>query len=903
MARQITSLYSLNRGTVSKLALGRLDVKRAAVAAEIQSGFIPRALGPMMLRPGRKYLGATLGNQATRFLKFVFATTDTALLEMTPGQMRIWIADTLLTRPAVTTTIANGTFDTNLASWTSLDEAGTASTWAAPGYMQLVGNGTARAIREQQVTVAGANIGVEHGVRVVVARGPVSIRIGSTSGDDDYLRETVLGTGTHSLSIVPTGNFFVRFFSLQIPLVWVDSCTIEAAGVVTVPTPWQAADLSHLRIDQSADVLFVACTGYQQRRIERRGNHPAGRSWSVATYAPTDGPFRVQNISPTTIAASATTGNITLTASAAMFKQTHVGALFSVTSVGQLVTVNASAANVWSNAVRISGFDYQRTLTITVTGTFTATVKFQRSFDNLTWATVATPNLSAPGNAIYNDGWTNQIAYYRVGIDVGDYTSGTAVCTMSAAQGSIRGVARITDYTSQTQVGAEVLVQLGGTTASATWQEGQWSDLRGWPTSGKLHEGRLWWFGQNGVWGSISDAFDSFDDTVVGNSGPINRTIGSGPVDTINWGLSLKGLMIGAQGAEFSVRASSLDEPLTPTNFNVKSSSTQGSGNVDAVKIDQSGAFVNRSGVKVFDISFDVRNYDYQATDLMELCPEIAKAGIVRMDVQRMPDTRLHCVLADGTAAIGLTNKAEDVLAWITVPMAGFLEDVVTLPALNGDLDDQVYYVVRYTISGSTVRYLEKWAQEIDCRGDKAYCYLADSYVAYSGAATAAITGLGHLEGQSVVVWADGQDVGTNDSARPWTQRYTVAGGQITLSTEASNVVVGLGYTAQFKSVKLGAITQEGSPLNQQKKVGHLGILAAYLHPKGLQFGPDFSTLDDMPEMEAGTRVGTATRADYDENLIEFPGTWSTDARVCIQAQAPRPATVIAITPDLTAHS
>jgi hypothetical protein len=38
-----------------------------------------------------------------------------------------------------------------------------------------------------------------------------------------------------------------------------------------------------------------------------------------------------------------------------------------------------------------------------------------------------------------------------------------------------------------------VLTDLGGTDASADWQEGLWSDLNGWPTSVRLHEGRLWW--------------------------------------------------------------------------------------------------------------------------------------------------------------------------------------------------------------------------------------------------------------------------------------------------------------------------------------------------------------------------------------------------------------------------
>src|SRR5437763_940858 len=139
MSRQIQSLYSLNRGVVDKQALARLDVKRIAVAAEMQTNWLVKALGPMILRPGRKYLGSTLANAASRFLKFIFATTDTALLELTASAMRVWINDALLTRPAVTTVINNPTFATGpLTNWTSLDEAGATSSYVAPN-LQLVG--------------------------------------------------------------------------------------------------------------------------------------------------------------------------------------------------------------------------------------------------------------------------------------------------------------------------------------------------------------------------------------------------------------------------------------------------------------------------------------------------------------------------------------------------------------------------------------------------------------------------------------------------------------------------------------------------------------------------------------------------------------------------------------------
>jgi hypothetical protein len=902
MPRALTSIYSLNRGVVDRRGLARQDVKRLAMAAQVQTNWIPKVLGPMTMRPGLEYFGATLANEAARLLRFVFATDDTAFVELTDGAMRVWIDDVLLSRPAVTTVIVNGTWPANLGSWTDMDDAGAASTWIAAdathtARMQLLGNGTARAMREQHVVCLTPD--VEHGIRVVISRGPVMLRIGSTSGDDDLLSETVLYTGTHSLSIVPAGDFYIRFSATQATVAWVGSCTIEAAGVVSITSPWSGTQLDSLRYDQSADVLFCACKGVQQRRIERRGARPGARGWSMALYQAPDGPFMLQNTTPTTLTPSAITGNITVASSVPLFKSTHVGSLFSVTSVGQQTQVASSSANSFSSAIRVTGLAAQRGFGIIITGIFVGTVVLQQSFDNAVWSDVPGETWTGPVSTSYNDGLDNQIVFYRIGIEAA-YTSGTATSTLSFTAGSIRGIVRITDFTNSQLVGAEVLTSLGGTSASAIWEEGKWSDLRGWPTAVGIHEGRMWWAGQNGVQGSISDAFDSFDETFLGDAGPIDRTVGAGPVDTINWVMSLKGLLLGAQGAEYSVRSSSLDEPLTPTNFNLKASSTQGSGNTPAVKVDQSGYFVDRTGCKVFEMAFDIRSYDYSAVDMMSLAPEIGQPGIVRVDVQRKPDTRVHAVRSDGKVVVCVLNRQEEVTALVLVETDGYIEDVCVLPARAGELDDQVKYVVRRIIGGATVRYLERWAQETDCRGGQLN-RLADAHVSYSGIPTRTIAAA-HLEGQEVVVWGDGVDVGTDDSVTPWAQRYTVSGGVVTLPAAVSNAVVGLAYEAPFQSAKLGA---QGGPstLNQQKKLGHIGLVLADTHRRGLRFGPDFNTLDDMPLIEDGDFVTQEVAADYDENPIEFPGSWTTDMRVCLLGAAPRPATVMAVTIDEVQNS
>ena len=838
---------------------------------------------------------------SARLIPFIFSTTDTALIEVTTSVLRVWIDDEILTRPSVSATVANGDFTSNLTSWTDNDEAGATSSWNASGYMQLVGDGTAFAIRDQQVTVA--NVGVEHALRVVIARGPVLMRVGSSSGADDYVTEATLETGTHSLSFSPSGDFYIRFKSRLSREVYVDSCNVESAGAVELPSPWTAdSDLELIRTEQSGDTVFVGCGVYQQRKIERRGTRPQARSWSIAVWRSEDGPFQIENTTPTTITPSAISGNITLTASTPIFRSTHNGALFAVTSAGQVVTTTASASAAVTSGIRITGISPERSFTVEISGNNTAsTVDLQRSYDNSTWVNVGgiyTWTADVTGNV--DDGLNNQIIYYRLKLTT-RVAPDSVTMTLRTAGGSVRGVARVTQYTSETLVSAEVLSDMGGTTASRFWQEGAWSEKNGWPTAVRLHEGRLWWSGKNGVWGSISDAYTSHDETTVGDSGPISRTIGSGPVDTINWLMSLKGLVIGAQGAEYTARASSLEELLTPTNFNLKVSSTRGSGSVEAIRVDQGGYFVDRSGLRLFELSFDLRSYEYAATELTKLHPEIGSPGIVRIAVQRLPDTRVHCVRSDGTVAVCVIDRAEEVMAWQEIETNGDVEDVVVLPSIDGSQDDRVYYIVKRTIESLEFRFLEKFAQEVECRGGTLNKQ-ADSFVSYTGPATA-IVSAPHLAGEEVVVWADGADLGTDDSVTPWVQRYTLdASGNVTLPVFVTNYVVGLAYEATFKSAKLGAIGAV-SPLNRQKRVTGIGVILHDMHPRGLRYGPSSTTIDDMPLIEDGTTIGTATQADYDQNMIEFPGEWTTDARLVLVAQAPRPITVSAVSFDMLRFS
>lgn len=882
-------LIAFNRGMISPLALARVDVKRVALSASIQSNWMPRVMGSMMLRPGFGKITSTLSNAKAVGIPFVFNNSDTAILEMTDSFMRPLVNEAPITRVSVATAVTNGTFSGNINSWTSADGAGSTSIYVAGDYMGLTGTGFTSASRKQTLSVAGGDLNKEHALRIVVTRSNIMLRVGSSDGDDSYINQTELRPGTYSLAFTPTTNVYIQVSNNNDYQSLLKSVTIEAAGDVTLPTPWLLADLPNIRWDNSADVIFVACDGYQQRRIERR----SVRSWGIAIYAPIDGPFNLENTTTTSLTSSAISGDITLSSSSPLFRSTHVGALFEIVSTGQNVSAAISGAGQWSDPIRVVGVGSSRTFSFAIAGTWAGTVNLQSSVGTVgAWADVQDTSYTSNVSTTYNDGLDNQIIYYRIGIKT-LYTSGTANVSLAFAAGSISGVVRITAFTNNQSVSASVVTHLGGTVASTSWSEGAWSDYRGWPTATAIFEGRLWWAGRDNIWGSISNAYDSFDAGFEGDAGPISQGIGSGPVDIINWILPLLRLLLGGQAAEHSVRSSSLDEPLTPTNFAIKQPSSQGSINVPAVKMDLTGFFVNRTGTRLFDLTIEnaIYSYDYGSADKTLFCPEIITGTIVRLGIQRIPETRVHCVLSDGTVAVLIYDTLEQVQAWVKVVTSGTVEDVIVMPN-PGMTEDKVYYWVKRTINGSTVRYLEKWALENECQGGTLNKQM-DAFGTYSGVATTTIsTGMANT---TLVAWADGLSVGGLDANQDPITYLTNGSGVLTLPVSVTNCVYGLPYTADFESTKLSTNDpREGSGLTQKGRVDHMSLVMYNTHYQGVKYGTDFDNLDSLPLMEEETITPDGTIwADYDKVAFEVNDIWGSDTRVCLRAQSPLPCTIL----------
>ena len=123
----------------------------------------------------------------------------------------------------------------------------------------------------------------------------------------------------------------------------------------------------------------------------------------------------------------------------------------------------------------------------------------------------------------------------------------------------------------------------------------------------------------------------------------------------------------------------------------------------------------------------------------------------------------------------------------------------------------------------------------------------------------------------------------------------TVTNGAATLpnGAAATTITAGLGYVAPFMSAKLAYGAQLGSALTMKKRIDHLGLVLYDTAAQGLFFGQRFDVLDPLPLIEAGQDTPTNTTwSTYDQPMIELPGSWNTDARLCLLAPAPTPVTV-----------
>lgn len=149
------------------------------------------------------------------------------------------------------------------------------------------------------------------------------------------------------------------------------------------------------------------------------------------------------------------------------------------------------------------------------------------------------------------------------------------------------------------------------------------------------------------------------------------------------------------------------------------------------------------------------------------------------------------------------------------------------------------------------------------------------------------VTGLLHLEGQTVKVVGDGA-VQTDK---------TVSSGSITLDTAAAVVHVGYGYDSKAKMLRIEAGSADGTALGKKRRISSLALL---LHrTRGLAIGADFETMTDVRFPDDEDLLGHAPALFSGLIREEFESDTDMNNYVCLKQSDPVPGTILAIAPQM----
>jgi hypothetical protein len=458
----------------------------------------------------------------------------------------------------------------------------------------------------------------------------------------------------------------------------------------------------------------------------------------------------------------------------------------------------------------------------------------------------------------------------------------------------------ITSITSTTVVVGTVIVDLGiSSSATEDFALGAFSDTTGYPTCVTFFEQRLVFAGTKSqpqtIFFSKSGDYENMDDgyheTVVDDDA-IVYTIASNQVNAIRFMTATRTLIIGTAGGEFTVSGGAADSAITPTNILIKKQSNHGAANVDAIAAGNATLFLQRAKRKVRELAYNFDVDGYLAPDMTLLAEHISEGGITQMAYQQEPNSILWMVRNDGQL-IGFTyQRDQQVTAWHRHIFGGSFgsgqavcESVAVIP--TDDSEYQVWVIVKRTVDGNTVRYVEYMNNFDFTETDNTTFNFLDSQLSYSGSATSTISGLDHLEGETVSVLVDG-------ATHP---DKTVSSGSITLDRDGEDVKVGLAYTSLLQTMRLDAGSQDGTSQGRTKRI--FDITIRMYESIGVEVGPDLDNMERIPFRSSADPQDAGIPVFTGDKEVEFRGNYESDGFVYVRQTQPLPLTILSLYPKL----
>lgn len=643
---------------------------------------------------------------------------------------------------------------------------------------------------------------------------------------------------------------------------------------VELTTPFAETDLKNLRFNQSADTMFI-CSGTHPVQVLK---HFSDTVWTIENFAVTHAYYDIMTGDSTdtnTIKPSAVSGSVTLTALNDTFLSTQVGGHIKLSHDMPSVTVSA---NTGATASVLVGQSWK----VITHGTWAGSVTLQTSEDGSTWKEYRHYRSSSDFNAS-ESGTFDKHTYMRAVVDL---YNGAVEVNLTRYPYTHEGTAEITGYTSAKVVTVTVDEDFGSTDATKEYAFGVWSEAYGYPSCSTFFQDRLV-FAANSqyphiIWMSRTGDYYNFgtekvSGTVTDDSAVAVAVI-SREVFKINHIISAKDLLVLTNGNEWIISGSQIVTPANPPNPMVQT--TRGSNECEPQFIGNRAIYVQRRNGTVRDLGYTYESDNYTGDDLTQLAKNLVDGyDLTDSAFQQEPNSVIYFVRSDGAVLCLTYIREQKVFGWSSLYTDGEYESVANVVS---DSKDTLYAVVKRTINGSTVRYIEVFDEQRDSATLADYVMTDCSLVITNETATTALTGLAHLAGKTVQVIGDG---------RRQPDITIAADGTAAIQDACTKVTVGLKYTAKGELPNVEMSLKDGTMQGRPKRV-----VEAYLRLKnslGGKAGNTFDVLDSAPYDEF---LPTGAYSLYTgDKKITLPGNYNNDGRVCFYHDDPYPFNMSAI--------
>lgn len=711
---------------------------------------------------------------------------------------------------------------------------------------------------------------------ILLAQGPAVRRPGTrfvaaTKGDGK-VRLIPFEFSTEQTYVIEAGDGYFRFYK--------DRGQIQSPPEVAVelPTPYAAESLAGLKWAQSADVLYICHPKHPPRKLSR-SSHTA---WSISTLDFMDGPYQDENGTATTLTPAAASGTgVILTASAA---------LFAATDIGRLVRIKHSSTWGWGKIVSYSS---PTQVQVDIKSTFGGTTA------------VATWRLGAWSETT---GWPSCVIFYEERL----FFANTKAQPQTL-WGSVSGA-----YESFSPTGVDSAVK-DDNALNFTISDDRVNAVR-WMSGGKS-------LAIGTVGGEFNAAASNLNEAITPTNITVRRetTIGSADIQAARVGRAV--LYVQRARRKLYEMAYSFEADAFASPEMSLLARHLAIGGIDEIAYQQEPwsilwAVTGDGGLRGLTY---LREQDVVGWHQHQIAGDAARVlsiaviagtkqdelwlvverrinGVIRRYIEFMeyafipshPDDKGDAFFLDagltydGAMPVGLVIVGAAQTAGSTIALAS--DGAAFSPA---DIGREVH-----------VRFLDSATQHYRTAKAK-LTGVADSQnatakvvVPFQGAgqiaagawskAATVISGLDHLEAQTVSVLADG-------ATHP---DQVVVNGSVSLGRPSGKVQIGLGFKSRLTTMDIDAGAADGTAQGKAKRIHR--VVARFLNSLGCRVGWDGGQMEDVIFRDGTMPMDQSPGLFSGDKVVSFPKGWDRRASVTVEQDQPLPCTIVAMVAQMT---